>query len=105
MAPTKTVLDVARELAEAHRAEDPETDEVYLATAEDEVRLVEVSRSVGPTKGDKLLPFRFVQRPDLGVPYDSVVVLVSPGEWESVRAGRLSLPVGWGSAVDLQKIA
>jgi hypothetical protein len=103
--PMKSVLEVARELAEAHRVEDPATDEIFLAQAENEVRLVEVSRSVSPTEGGKVLPFRFAPRPDLGVPYDSVVVLLSPGEWEEVRAGRLSLPSGWGSAAELHKIA
>jgi len=102
---TKTLLEVAKELADAHRAEDPETQEVFLANADNEVRLVEVSGAVGPTEGGKLLPFRFVQRPDLGVPYDSVVVLLSPDEWQEVRAGRLLLPPGWGKATDLQKIA
>jgi hypothetical protein len=53
----------------------------------------------------KILPVRFAPRPDLGVPYDSVVVLLSPAEWEEVRAGRLPLPPEWGSAADLKKIA
>lgn len=101
----KSVLEIARELAEAHRVEDPATEEIFLAEAENEVRLVEVSRSVHPTEDGKVLPFRFPPRPDLGVPYDSVVVLLSPAEWEAVRAGRLSLPAGWGSASELQKIA
>lgn len=102
---SKTVLEVAQELAKAHRAEDPETREVFLASADDEVRLVEVSGAVGTTEGGKILPFRFVQRPDLGVPYDSAVVLLSPDEWQEVLAGRLPLPPGWGSVRDLKQIA
>jgi hypothetical protein len=35
----------------------------------------------------------------------TVVVLSSPAEWEKVRAGRLSLPSGWGAAAELPKIA
>jgi hypothetical protein len=102
---TKTVLEVAKELADAHRAEDPETQEVFVANAHDEVRLVEISGVVGSTEAQKIFPVRFAQRPDLGVPYDSVVVLLSPDEWKEVRAGRLLLPPGWGSVADLKKIA
>jgi hypothetical protein len=101
----KSVLDVAKELAEAHRAEDPETEEVFFADAENEVRLVEVSRAVRPGDRPKVLPFRFTPRPDLGVPYESVIVLLSPEDWQAVRAGHLPLPAGWGTVEDLEKIA
>ena len=102
---SKSVLEVAKELAEAHRMEDPQTEKVFLAEASDEVRLVEVSRAVSPAEGGKVLPFRFARRPDLEVPYDSVVVLLHPDEWEAMRAGRLSLPPGWGNPAALKQIA
>ena len=99
----KTVLDVAKELAAAHRNEDPDTLEIYVADAEDEVRLVEVSNTV--KSSGEVLPFRFMARPDLGVPYPSVVVLLSPEEWDSIHRGKLSLPSGWGEPSALKKIA
>ena len=99
----KTVLEVARELAAAHRTEDPETQEVYVAEADDEVRLVEVSTSLEAS--GEVLPFRFKARPDKGVPYPSIVVLLHPEEWAAVRAGKLQLPIGWGPPTDLKKIA
>ena len=98
----KTISDVARELASAHRAEDPETKSVFLANNESEVRLVEVSGSI--SSGGEVLPFRFASRPDLGVPYPSVVVLLSEDDWRSVERGDLALPVGWGSPDALQAI-
>jgi hypothetical protein len=101
----KTVLDVARELAAAHRAEDPETSNVYLAPAEEEVRLIEITTAVSSAEPGKVLPFRFAKRPDLDLPYDAVVVLLSPEEWDQVRDGRLALPEGWGQANALQQIA
>jgi len=91
----KTVLEVAEQLAEAHRKEDPATTEVYVAEASDEVRLVEVSGSVTPTATYEALPFKFKARPDQGVYYPSVVVLLSPEEWEAVKRGELQLPSGW----------
>ncbi len=99
----KPILEVARELAAAHRKEDPETKSVFFAEDPAEVRLVEVSGSVG-TSGD-VLPFRFTARPDQGIPYASVVVLLSEEEWARVQRGELQLPPGWGAPDQLKKIA
>jgi hypothetical protein len=74
----RSVFDVAKKLAEDHKKEDPETTDVFVAEATDEVRLVEVSGSLGPTAPRAVLPFRFNARPDKGVDYPSVVVLLSP---------------------------
>jgi hypothetical protein len=104
--PTRSLLDVAKELAAAHRAEDPDTKEVFLAPSErgDEVRLVEVSGSLGSTSESNLLPVRFPRSDALGIEYDSIVVLLSPTEWQLVKDGKLSLPAGWGDPDQLQKI-
>ncbi|MBI3206695.1 MAG: hypothetical protein HYZ29_34490 [Myxococcales bacterium] len=91
----KSVLEVAQWLAEAHMKDDPATTDVFVAEAADEVRLVEVSGSVGPGTPREVLPFRFAANPDKGVPYPSVVVLLSPAEWEAVQRGELALPSGW----------
>lgn len=101
----KTVLEVAQDLAKSHLNEDPQTQAIYLATApdDDEVRLVEVSGSV-ETAGE-VLPFRFTARPDLDVPYPSIVVLLSVDEWRDVGTGKLKLPAGWGDPSSLRKIA
>jgi hypothetical protein len=100
---TKPISDVARELAEAHRKEDPATKAVFLAEDLTEVRLVEVSGSVS-TSGE-VLPFRFAPRPDLGVPYASVVVLLSEDDWARIERGELALPPDWGTRATLKKIA
>jgi hypothetical protein len=100
---TKRIVDVAKELAEAHRKEDPETKAVFLAENLAEVRLVEVSGSVS-TSGE-VLPFRFAPRPDLGVPYASVVLLLSEDDWERIERGELALPPDWGTPATLKKIA
>lgn len=97
------IRDAATILAGLHTREDPSTSAVYLAEAEDEIRLVEVSGSLD-TVGE-VLPFRFAANPDMGVEYPSVVVLLSPEEWERVDGGKLKLPRGWGSAKNLRKIA
>ncbi len=99
----KTVEEVANELATEHKHEDPETVAVYLSKAAAEVRLVEVTGSVGNT--GEVLPFRFEPRPDLGIAYPTFVVLLSREEWSGLKAGSLELPQGWGRADDLKKIA
>lgn len=105
MAAMKSVFEVAQELAEAHKAEDPETEAIYLAKSPEgvsEVRLVEVTRSLGDA--GEVLPFRFAARDDLGVPYASVLILLSVGDWARIESGDLSLPEGWGQSSELQKI-
>ncbi|MBK7397352.1 MAG: hypothetical protein IPJ34_13920 [Myxococcales bacterium] len=99
----KSIGEVAHELAQAHRAEDPETKQVYLASSDTEVRLVEVSGSIGST--GEVLPFRFTARADLGIPYASIVVLLGEDDWHRVERGELALPEGWGGFEDLKKIA
>jgi len=103
MPDSKTIEDVAQDLATAHKGEDPHTQAIYLSRSTAEVRLVEVTGSVGDA--GEVLPFRFGARPDLGVTYPSVVVLLSPGEWDEVRKGTLSLPEGWDPPEALKKIA
>ncbi|HEY4104949.1 MAG TPA: hypothetical protein VGM44_13720, partial [Polyangiaceae bacterium] len=79
--------------------DDPNTTDVYFVEGVvDEVRLVEVSGSLGNAGPGEVLPFRFGEHPDQGVPYPSVVVLLSPAEWSAVERGELELPVGWEKA-------
>jgi hypothetical protein len=99
----KSILEVAQELASAHLHEDPNTTGVYLADADDEVRLVEVSSAIAWS--GEVLPFRFTARPDQGIDYPSIVILLNPDEWDALKAGKLSLPKGWGTPSSLRKIA
>ncbi len=99
----KSVFEVARELAEAHKEEDPATTDIFLADAPGEVRLVEVSGSVGSSEPREVLPFRFGAQPEEGIDYPSVVDLLSPAEWEAVKKGELPLPPGW-NADELRKV-
>jgi hypothetical protein len=92
----KTVPEVAEELAKAHVEDDPKTTQVYFVEGvKDEVRLVEVTGSLGNTGPGEVLPVRFNAQPEEGVPYPSVVVLLSPVEWKAVEKDELKLPPGW----------
>ncbi|MEI7892822.1 MAG: hypothetical protein WCI05_07010 [Myxococcales bacterium] len=88
----KPVDDVARALANAHKKADPDIRQIYLIEdpSGKEVRLVEVSDSVGFT--GTVMPFRFAARPDLDVPYPSVLILLSPEEKALLDRKELDLP-------------
>ena len=94
----RTLEDVARELAAAHRAADPATTEIklFLSPQGDEIRLLEISSSA-PTSGE-VRPFRFGPDHAQQIDYPSVVILLSPPEWHDVQSGRLALPSGWSTA-------
>lgn len=93
--PMRSIIEVAQQLAAAHKHEDPSTTEVFLSEASGEVRLVEVSGSLGAGQPAEVLPFRFAARPEQGVDFPSVIVLLSPEEWAAVQRGELRLPEGW----------
>lgn len=99
-----TLLDAAKVLAAAHRAEDPQTSAVFLGDDphNSAVRLVEVSGSVEST--GEVLPFRFRANPGQGVPFESVIILLSDDEWQRLTRGELRLPDGWGTPEKLNKI-
>lgn len=83
-------------LAGEHVSDDPNIVEIYWAPHAAEIRLVEISSSV-PEKGE-VLPFRFTaDHPD--VPYESVVVLLSPADWQ--RRKELDWPDGFE---DLERV-
>ncbi len=99
----RPLREVALELADAHRAADPETTIVKLFSSpqDDEIRLLEVSSAV-PATGEAL-PFRFAPSPTNGINYPSVVVLLNTSEWTAVENELMPLPAGWelASAKDI----
>ena len=87
----QTVEVVAKMLAGEHASDDPNITKIFWAQHPTEVRLVEITSSVSD-KGE-VLPFRFTAHlPD--VPYQSVLVLLSPGDWE--RHDKLDWPEDFG---------
>ena len=97
---TKTPKECALELARAHREIDPATQRVYLASGDEPlIRLVEVSGNVPSTS--EFLPYAFTADPENGVPYASVLILVSPDEWDRLDAGQRKLPQGWPEVREL----
>jgi hypothetical protein len=82
---SQRVRQAAEELADSHRQEDPATEEIYFAFDErrDEIQLIEISSSVG--ESGEVMPFRFSAQDD--IPFATVLVLLSPKEWEQLQWG------------------
>lgn len=91
----RKIRDVAKQLADSHRRQDPRTQVIKLIRGdrEDEIRLIEVSPDA-PTIGEAM-PVRFRADRARGVDFPSSVILLSPEEWGQVKDRRIPLPPGW----------
>src|SRR5580700_2002187 len=93
--------ETARHLARAHMDVDPDVTVILRAAdpRDQEVRLVEISTSTPTTR--EVFAFGFDADPTANVWHRSQVVLLSPREFEELRAHCLDLPEGWGTYDDL----
>ena len=56
------------------------------------IKLLEVNADTAPSG---VMPLHFGPAPAGGIPYPSVIVEVTPDEFERIRAHELKLPDGW----------
>ncbi len=90
----------ARELAAAHYRVEAGITGIYrlLATPDVEsrtdepVKLLEVNQD---TIAAGIMPLEFAASPEEGLPFASIIVEVTPVEFESIRQRQLPLPGGW----------
>lgn len=93
--PDKT--EIARKLAGAHRRVEPGISRIVRVVADQEqdadepVKLLEVNPDTSPSG---IWPIAFSADPPL-IPFPSVVIEVTEGEFKNIVAGSLSLPHGW----------
>ena len=92
-----TVDDAARRLAEAHYRIEPGISDIYpLASGEATdrtIRLLEVNADTAPS--GTIMPVGFGPHPPSGIPFPSVIVEVTPREFDDLKCGKLTLPHGW----------
>ncbi len=99
---------VASQLARAHRSVDSglrracrlvSEDESTEASPSEPVKLLEVNEN---TFASGIVPVRFGRSLEVAVP--SVIVEVTPEEFDRIVAGQLALPNGWrlGGEIDLE---
>lgn len=83
---------VAQMLAGEHASSDEGMKKVLWFPHDREIRMIEVSSSVGST--GEVLPFRFTADPP-EVPFESVIALLGADDGERLEGGQLELPPGW----------
>jgi hypothetical protein len=91
---------VAVRLAQAHFSVEPVIAHIFRLLADDEresdpsepVKLLEVNPE---TTADGVRPVFFGPHNASGIFYPSVIVEVTPGEFEQIRGGELKLPNNW----------
>lgn len=110
----QTVADekfaVAQELAKKHYQAEPGLQKVFRlnGAADDErrpiepIKLLEVNVNTVPPG---ILPVQFGPAPASGIPYSSVIVEVSPDEFNRIESQELMLPHGWSIAEEMPKPA
>jgi hypothetical protein len=89
--------EVAKTLADAHREIEPGIRRIVRVVTDQEsdasepVKLLEVNPETSPSG---VVPIAFGPDPPR-VPFPSVIIEVTEGEFEAIRAGELPLPHGW----------
>lgn len=88
----KSKLEVAKRLAKAHFGVEPNLKSVYLIEPLDDedptdpIKLLEVVEGTIPRGID---PVAFTADPEHGIEYPSIIVEISPAEYEEIRKGKL----------------
>ena len=71
------------------------------ASAAEPIRLLEVNAH---TVASGILPLRFGPMPASGIPFPSIIVEVTPHEFEMIKSKELKLPDGWEIGEEVLKV-
>lgn len=86
----------AQRLAEAHYRAEPGMSVIHHSTGGDPtgrtIHLLEVNAETCPSG---IILIDFPPDPAGGIPFASLIIEVTPDEFEDIRAGKLPLPDGW----------
>jgi hypothetical protein len=101
-----TKAEAARKLAEAHFALEKGLKRIFRLEGREEaapaepIKLLEVNLLTVPSG---VMPLHFGPAPAGGIPFSSIIVEVTPEEFERIKAKQLSLPYGWVLGEELPK--
>lgn len=106
MMPTKE--EIARKLADVHYTVNHGITHIiqFKITVEakvspsEPIKLLEVNEN---TIASGVMPIQFDALPTSGIPYPSVIIEVTPDEYQRIQAKELKLPDGWTEAAPLLK--
>ncbi len=90
------VLEEAEALARAHYEVEPGIRAIYRIEGPDptdlRIRLLEVNEQTVPAG---IMPVGFPPHPPSGLHFPSVIIEVTPQEYEAIESNALQLPAGW----------
>src|SRR5437879_5921190 len=99
--PTKQ--EAAQKLAQAHFLIEEGLVNIFRLVSQAEsdaepIKLLEVNRD---TVATGIMPLGFDAAPERGIPYRSVIIEVTPEEYQRIRSAELNLPNGWQIADEI----
>ncbi|MEX1095008.1 MAG: hypothetical protein WED34_03105 [Planctomycetales bacterium] len=100
--------EAARKLADVHYHIEPGIIRIFKLEESPEfeelsntpIKLLEINTETVPSG---IMPLHFGPAPASGIPFPSVIVEITPDEFEQLESQRLSLPAGWTIAEELPK--
>ncbi len=107
---TADVDRAAIELAQRHYELESGLTQIFRITDQAEasvvraapIKLLEVNEN---TVESGIMPLHFGPAPASGIPYSSIIVEVTPDEFEKIRSHELKLPEGWEIGEELPRLA
>ncbi len=70
------------------------------SSAAEPIKLLEVNQN---TVESGVMPLHFGPAPASGIPYPSIIIEVTPNEFEKIRTHELTLPNGWEIREEIPK--
>jgi hypothetical protein len=100
--------EVAKNLAHKHYEIEPGITRIFKLLDKPEleglsstpIKLLEINVDTAPSG---IMPLYFGPVPSSGIPYPSVIVEVTPDEFERIKVKELELPNGWAIAEEYAK--
>lgn len=98
--------EAANRLAQRHYLFEPAITEIRTITSgtiygpNEPIKLLEVNANTIPSG---IMPLRFDAVPASGIPFPSVIIEVTPEEYEQIKRNELKLPSGWSLGPVLAK--
>jgi hypothetical protein len=99
---------VARELARKHYEVEAGLTQVFLITdraqaevvRSEPIKLLEVNAN---TVASGIMPLHFGPAPGSGIPYPSIIIEVTPDEFDKIQSNEMKLPEGWKIGEELPR--
>jgi hypothetical protein len=99
---------ITQELADTHYQIEPGITHIFSLCEKPEreampgtpIKLLEVNENT-PASG--VMPLHFGPAPERGIPFPSVIIEVTPAEFERIKQKKLKLPKGWTIGEELPR--